>query len=205
VARSWRSSSVNVNFKVNVNKTNHAISHRRWMTAAGVSVASQQDTQEKLKYATAAGLAALGLVFVGSTNDVASAQCGCAEKEKTKNKTKKKSKKQKQDDHHWTPAEVAAENFDDVIHSHDMNKFPEYTSDQVAEKDGEDGKPVWMSYGGVVYDVTDFIRNHPGGSEKIMMAAGSVRGGKDESIFGRFYRMFFICCSCSTQFFTTIL
>jgi len=31
-----------------------------------------------------------------------------------------------------------------------------------------------MSYGGIVYDVSDFIHNHPGGSERIMLAAGSV-------------------------------
>ena len=31
------------------------------------------------------------------------------------------------------------------------------------------------SYGGVVYDVTNFVANHPGGSEKILLAAGSVR------------------------------
>jgi hypothetical protein len=161
VARSWRSSSINFNL--------NTTSHRRWTSSAGASVASQQDTHEKLKYATAAGIAALGLVFVGSTtHDVSSAQC----------EERKKSEKQNEDDadHHWTPAKVATENLDDVIRSHDLNKMPEYTSDQVTEKDGEDGKPVWMSYGGVVYDVTDFIRNHPGGSEKIMMAAGSVRG-----------------------------
>ena len=163
VASSCRSSSVNIN--VNVNSTNHAISHRRWMSAAGGSVASQQDTQEKLKYALAAGLATLGLVFVGSTSDVSSAQC-----EELKNTKTKKRKEE-----HWTPANVAKENLDDVIQSHDISKFPVYTSDQVAENDGEDGKPVWMSYGGVVYDVTAFINNHPGGSEKIMMAAGSVR------------------------------
>lgn len=48
-------------------------------------------------------------------------------------------------------------------------------SEQVAENNGKDGKPIWMSYGGVVYDVTDFIHNHPGGSERILLAAGSVR------------------------------
>ena len=48
-------------------------------------------------------------------------------------------------------------------------------SEQVAENNGKDGKPIWMSYGGVVYDVSDFIYNHPGGSERIMLAAGSVR------------------------------
>ena len=31
---------------------------------------------------------------------------------------------------------------------------------------------VWMTYGGRVYDATDFIVNHPGGSEKILLAAG---------------------------------
>lgn len=31
-----------------------------------------------------------------------------------------------------------------------------------------------MSYGGVVYDVTQFIPNHPGGTEKILTAAGSA-------------------------------
>ena len=47
-------------------------------------------------------------------------------------------------------------------------------SDDVAQNDGSDGKPIWMSYGGVVYDVTNFIHNHPGGSERILLAAGSV-------------------------------
>jgi cytochrome b involved in lipid metabolism len=140
------------------------------MTAAGASVTSQQDTKEKLKYATAAGVAALGLAFVGSTNDVSVSRAQC--------EAAKKTEKQNDADHHWTPAEVADENFDDVIDSHDINKFPVYTSEQVAEKDGEDGKPVWMSYGGVVYNVTDFIHNHPGGSEKILMAAGAVREKK---------------------------
>ena len=57
----------------------------------------------------------------------------------------------------------------------DVDKMPVYTSDQVAERNGEDGKQVWMSYGGIVYNVTDFVQNHPGGSNMIMMAAGSVR------------------------------
>ena len=48
-------------------------------------------------------------------------------------------------------------------------------SEQVAENNGQDGKSTWMSYGGVVYDVTNFIHNHPGGSERILLAAGSVR------------------------------
>jgi cytochrome b involved in lipid metabolism len=53
--------------------------------------------------------------------------------------------------------------------------LPVFTSKQVALNNGENGKPVWMSHGGNVYDVTQFIQNHPGGSEKILQAAGSVR------------------------------
>lgn len=56
----------------------------------------------------------------------------------------------------------------------DVDTLPIYTSKQVSENNGKDGKPVWMSYGGMVYDVTDFISNHPGGSERILMAAGSA-------------------------------
>jgi hypothetical protein len=74
----------------------------------------------------------------------------------------------------WTPVQVANENFEEVIQAHRKDSLRIFTSDQVSENDGEDGKPVWMSYGGYVYDVTDFINNHPGGSEKIMMAAGTV-------------------------------
>jgi len=49
-----------------------------------------------------------------------------------------------------TPANVGGENFEQVQASHDINSMPIYTSDQVAENNGEDGKPIWMSYGGVV-------------------------------------------------------
>jgi sulfite oxidase len=53
--------------------------------------------------------------------------------------------------------------------------LPVYTSKDVARHNStEDGsKRIWMSYGGYVYDVTDFIPNHPGGTEKILLAAGS--------------------------------
>jgi hypothetical protein len=54
------------------------------------------------------------------------------------------------DAHHWTPSEVAKEDFDDVVKHHDhMEDYPVYTSEQIAENDGTDGKPIWMSYGGV--------------------------------------------------------
>jgi len=75
----------------------------------------------------------------------------------------------------WTPAVIDKEDLIDIVEEEDddLDGYPVYTSEEVAENDGKDGKPTWMSYGGVVYDVTKFIANHPGGSEKIMMAAGS--------------------------------
>ena len=108
---------------------------------------------------------------------------------------------------HFTPSQVGKEAFPvpGEDYEDEMAKYPIFTSDQVAENDGSDGKPIWMSvrvisilailgsrwlirsfihvhyimphpfgcslltfqYGGVVYDVTDFIANHPGGSEKV--------------------------------------
>jgi sulfite oxidase len=32
---------------------------------------------------------------------------------------------------------------------------------------------IWVGYRDSVYDITDFIKVHPGGSEKIMLGAGS--------------------------------
>lgn len=32
---------------------------------------------------------------------------------------------------------------------------------------------IWVAYKDSVYDITDFIKKHPGGSEKIMLGAGS--------------------------------
>jgi sulfite oxidase len=31
---------------------------------------------------------------------------------------------------------------------------------------------IWVTYEDGVYDITEFVKVHPGGSEKIMMAAG---------------------------------
>lgn len=56
----------------------------------------------------------------------------------------------------------------------DLEALPEYSSKFIAQFNGTDNPRVWMSYGGLVYDVTEFIANHPGGAEKIMTAAGSA-------------------------------
>jgi hypothetical protein len=54
-----------------------------------------------------------------------------------------------------------------------QDQLPTYTMAQVSKNNGKGpDKRVWMTYGGCVYDVTDFIANHPGGSQKILLAAG---------------------------------
>ncbi len=67
-----------------------------------------------------------------------------------------------------TPSSVAKIDLDAVVASHSMDNLPIYTAEHVSNNDGTDGKPIWMSYGGIVYDVTNFINNHPGGSDKIL-------------------------------------
>ena len=35
-------------------------------------------------------------------------------------------------------------------------------------------KRVWVSFRGGVYDITEFLKGHPGGSDRLMMAAGGA-------------------------------
>ena len=49
-----------------------------------------------------------------------------------------------------SPANVGRDDNDEVTADHDMDEMPIYTADQVAKNNGEDGRPVWMTYGGVV-------------------------------------------------------
>lgn len=49
--------------------------------------------------------------------------------------------------------------------------LPLYTDEEVSSNVGNAGGPVWVSYRGGVYDITDFISSHPGGSI-ILQAAG---------------------------------
>jgi sulfite oxidase len=93
-------------------------------------------------------------------------------------------KKQKQPRRHRKPSELSPSHVakdappsEDNADSEDFyNSLPIYTSDQVAQHNGQDSSSgeIWMTYGGIVYNVTDFIPNHPGGSEKIIQAAGSA-------------------------------
>ena len=161
---------------------------RRWMTAAAASssstlaLSSQHDrfhassVQCPGNLLMALGLAvAVGGFSLSNENSVVLAPSTTSCEAKKRNNQGA--------EHHWTPSEVAKEDFDEVVEGHDLKEMPTYTSDEVRENDGEDGKRIWMSYGGIVYDVTEFIANHPGGSEKIMMAAGSVSFPLTISIF----------------------
>ncbi|KAK3107113.1 hypothetical protein FSP39_007409 [Pinctada imbricata] len=50
--------------------------------------------------------------------------------------------------------------------------LPTYTIADVAKHNSKENK-IWVTYKNGVYDITDFVANHPGGSSKIMLAAGS--------------------------------
>ena len=45
------------------------------------------------------------------------------------------------------------------------------TAEEVAQHDSLDRR-VWVTHKGGVYDITDFIEQHPGGAARIMLAAG---------------------------------
>ena len=47
-----------------------------------------------------------------------------------------------------------------------------YRRSEIARHISKDDGGIWVTYKSGVYDVTDFIANHPGGAEKLMMAAG---------------------------------
>jgi hypothetical protein len=102
----------------------------------------------------------------------------CEAEPSSKKKRAKKKKKEEEEEAKrktsLTPSKVASEDFAEVQDSHDVESMPTYTMEQVNGNDGEDGKRIWMTYGGYVYDVTDFIPNHPGGDEKIRLASGGA-------------------------------
>ncbi|KAK3919403.1 Sulfite oxidase, mitochondrial [Frankliniella fusca] len=50
--------------------------------------------------------------------------------------------------------------------------LPTYTLEEVMQHTTME-KRIWVTYGQGVYDITEFIPQHPGGPEKISMAAGS--------------------------------
>ncbi|KAE8742914.1 hypothetical protein FOCC_FOCC011466 [Frankliniella occidentalis] len=58
------------------------------------------------------------------------------------------------------------------VPSEKREDLPTYTLEEVLQHTTME-KRIWVTYGQGVYDITDFIPQHPGGSEKISMAAGS--------------------------------
>jgi sulfite oxidase len=50
--------------------------------------------------------------------------------------------------------------------------LPAYSAAEVAEHNSL-SNGVWVFYANGVYDISEFVRQHPGGADKIMMAAGS--------------------------------
>lgn len=139
-----------------------------WSSTVASPVSSSLGNQD-LSHASsrkAAAAAAALTALVAAASAVSASATDCEAAETTKGAVPVASSFAQ---HHFTPVQVAQETFPAAEETED---HPIYTSDQVAENDGRDGKRIWMSYGGVVYDVTEFIANHPGGSEKIMEAAG---------------------------------
>lgn len=49
--------------------------------------------------------------------------------------------------------------------------LPTYTAEEVSKHDSVENR-VWVTYKNGVYDITDFLGKHPGGTDKIIMAAG---------------------------------
>jgi len=53
-----------------------------------------------------------------------------------------------------------------------VNRINYYTYKEVSEHNNK-SVGIWTTYKDNVYDITDFVENHPGGKEKIMLSAGS--------------------------------
>jgi sulfite oxidase len=58
--------------------------------------------------------------------------------------------------------------------------------EEVAKHTSKEHGGIWVTYGDSVYDITRFIANHPGGKEKILLAAG-----KDIEPYWNVYRQHF--------------
>ncbi len=52
---------------------------------------------------------------------------------------------------------------------------PVYSLAEIARSDGADGRPMWVTYRGGVYDITEFHAAHPGGSLILQAAGGDVQ------------------------------
>ena len=66
------------------------------------------------------------------------------------------------------------ENLKSITHNSLKENHRLYTKDEVREFDGVDGKPMYVTFRGGVYDVTKFAKAHPGGDFIKQAAGGDV-------------------------------
>eukprot|EP00933_Yihiella_yeosuensis_P070685 TRINITY_DN78836_c0_g1_i1.p1 TRINITY_DN78836_c0_g1~~TRINITY_DN78836_c0_g1_i1.p1 ORF type:complete len:660 (+),score=140.00 TRINITY_DN78836_c0_g1_i1:139-2118(+) len=59
------------------------------------------------------------------------------------------------------------------VGSCEAKPWPVFTVEEVAKHTTKE-TGIWVSYKDGVYDITQFIQNHPGGTDKIMLAAGKA-------------------------------
>jgi sulfite oxidase len=50
-------------------------------------------------------------------------------------------------------------------------EYPVFTREEISKRDGKRGE-TWVTYKDRVYDISDFVNAHPGGAQKIKLAAG---------------------------------
>ena len=50
-------------------------------------------------------------------------------------------------------------------------EYPVFTREEISKRDGKRGE-TWVTYKNQVYDISDFVNAHPGGAQKIKLAAG---------------------------------
>lgn len=84
---------------------------------------------------------------------------------------------------HAEPAAESGKSLLDKVSAH-IPGIEEFTRSQVAEHAGPDS--AWVTHGSAVYDITEFVKQHPGGAKRIMLAAG-----KDLAPFWRIYQQHF--------------
>ena len=84
---------------------------------------------------------------------------------------------------HAEPAAESGKGLLDKVSAH-IPGIEEFTRSQVAEHAGPDS--AWVTHGSAVYDITEFVKQHPGGAKRIMLAAG-----KDLAPFWRIYQQHF--------------
>jgi hypothetical protein len=49
-------------------------------------------------------------------------------------------------------------------------EWPQYKRQDISNRDGSDGKKIWVTYKNGVFDITDFIDNHPGGNKILLVS-----------------------------------